>query len=340
MTRLPPLKSLVAFNEVAKTGSVTKASESLFVTQSAVSQQLKILEQYVGFSLFERKNNKIILNNIGHRCAKRIDPWISHLVEEMDLLKTHYGADSNNKITLSFGISWATRWLVPRMGNLTKKFPDINLNLVMTDIKGMYGSRGDLKANLTLKTKSPEPREDLVIKEFCQENMVLACSPDYYKSYFAGEPCDQWLKNLLRAKLLQVSTCGKSMEWCVWLKQMLDKYNQVEGQALLKTLCNLCSDNSNALYDNFAKLSFANLDQAIVAAIGGMGVVLTDSSLIFNELNSGALLPVFKKGQFPGRTLYFVYDAFSPNIDIIESLISWACSEIDSSRDALQKFYA
>ena len=138
MKNLPPIKSLITFNEVAKTGSITKASESLFVTQSAVSQQIKILEQYAGCSLFERKNNKIILNNIGLKCAKRIDPWISHLVEEMNLLKNNYGEGPNKKITLSFGISWATRWLVPRMGNLTKSFPDISLNLVMTDLEGIY----------------------------------------------------------------------------------------------------------------------------------------------------------------------------------------------------------
>ena len=88
MSRLPPLRSLITFNEVAKTQSVTKASENLFVTQSAVSQQLRILEDYVGFSLFERKNNKIILNKIGEKCAKRIDAFETLSVRVLRFIKS------------------------------------------------------------------------------------------------------------------------------------------------------------------------------------------------------------------------------------------------------------
>ncbi len=345
MTRLPPLRSLVTFNEVAKTQSVTKASENLFVTQSAVSQQLRTLEDYVGFSLFERKNNKIILNKIGEKCAKRIDPWITHLVEEMDLLKTHYGKDNDNRITLSFGIAWATRWFIPRMGDLTAKFPDINLNLVMADQKGLYGDNNGsdsikLKADLTLKLKAPPAREDLVIKPFYQENMILACSPGYYESHFADKPCNRWLNNLLKAQLLQVCKSGKCQEWCSWLGQMIKKYSDIEDKSLLEKVCTSCSVDNTKLYDNFYKLSFANLDQAIIAAIGGMGVVLTDSSLILNELESGALVPVFKGGQFPGRTLHLVYDAFSPNKASIENIISWAIGQVEQSVEVVQEAYA
>jgi LysR family transcriptional regulator, glycine cleavage system transcriptional activator len=344
MTRLPPLRSLVTFNEVAKTQSVTKASENLFVTQSAVSQQLRTLEDYVGFSLFERKNNKIILNKIGEKCAKRIDPWITHLIDEMDLLKTHYGKDNDNKITLSFGTAWATRWFIPKMGDLTAKFPDINLNLVMADQKGLYADNNGsdsikLKADLTLKLKAPPAREDLVIKPFYQENMILACSPAYFESHFAGKPCNRWLNNLLNSQLLQVCKDKKSQEWCSWLGQMIKKYSDIEDKSLLEKVCTSCSIDNTKLYDNFHKLSFANLDQAIIAAIGGMGVVLTDSSLIINELESGALVPVFKGGQFPGRKLHLVYDAFSPHKQRIEEIIAWAIEKVEANYEDVQKAY-
>ena len=347
MRKLPPLRSLITFNEVAKTNSVTQASKNLFVTQSAVSQQIKILENYIGFSLFERKNNKIILNKIGQKFAKRVDTWINHLIEEVSLLKSNYGEDNNNKITLSFGATWATRWFIPKISDLTNKFPEINLNLSMTEydennknINNNNKISKTLKADLSLVTKKPFEAEGLITELFYKENIILACSPNYYKSNFENEPCERWLKNLLNAQLLQTEEQKITKEWCSWLNKMFEKYSKIEDQSLWHNLRSSCSSNSNILYDKFSKLNFANLDQAIIAAIGGTGVVLTDSSLILNELESGALLPVFKNGQFPGKSLYFLYDEFSPNKHSIENIISWSLEQIEKNIKVVNKFYA
>ena len=261
----------------------------------------------------------------------------------MDLLKTHYGKNNDNKITLSFGTAWATRWFIPKMGDLTAKFPDINLNLVMADQKVLYADNNGsdsskLKADLTLKFKAPAAREGLVIKPFYQENMILACSPAYFESHFAGKPCNRWLNNLLNAQLLQVCKDSKCQNWCSWLGQMIKKYIDIEDKSLLEKYAVPALLIIQVMI--IFKLSFANLDQAIIAAIGGMGVVLTDSSLIINELESGALVPVFKGGQFPGSTLHLVYDAFSPHKKIIEEIINWAIEEVESNYKDVQKAYS
>ena len=85
------------------------------------------------------------------------------LKEEVSLLKSNYGEDNNNKITLSFGATWATRWFIPKISDLTNKFPEINLNLSMTqydennkNINNNNKISKTLKADLSLVTKKPD----------------------------------------------------------------------------------------------------------------------------------------------------------------------------------------
>ena len=72
--RLPPLKALKVFEVAARSGSFARAAQELCVTQTAVSHQIKILEEFVGGLLFERLANGLVLTPLGHTCLLYTSP--------------------------------------------------------------------------------------------------------------------------------------------------------------------------------------------------------------------------------------------------------------------------
>jgi LysR family glycine cleavage system transcriptional activator len=84
--RLPPLKALKAFEAAARLGSFARAAQELFVTQTAVSHQIKLLEEHLGCLLFERLANGLALTPQGHAIFPSISAGFEHFESAMTLL--------------------------------------------------------------------------------------------------------------------------------------------------------------------------------------------------------------------------------------------------------------
>src|SRR4051812_9486826 len=78
MSRLP-LQTLPAFRAVARTGNLRLAADALFLTHSAVSQQIRLLEQQIGFQLFDRRGRRIVLNAAGEALQRAVEPALDRL---------------------------------------------------------------------------------------------------------------------------------------------------------------------------------------------------------------------------------------------------------------------
>ena len=85
--RLPPLNSLRAFEAAARHLSFTKAAEELFVTQAAISHQIKALEDYLGVELFIRRNRKLLLTDEGQLYWPKIRDIFEKLVNATEQVK-------------------------------------------------------------------------------------------------------------------------------------------------------------------------------------------------------------------------------------------------------------
>ncbi|MBB3988153.1 DNA-binding transcriptional LysR family regulator [Sagittula marina] len=128
--RLPPLRSLVAFQTVARCGSFTRAAQLLALTQSGVSRQIGQLEDYVGAALFERQPSGVILTPIGEEYAKEVGRALDALQSlEVDQF-TRQGMD---RVTIACSRAVADLWMMPRFHALRAAFPDLELKLVVND---------------------------------------------------------------------------------------------------------------------------------------------------------------------------------------------------------------
>ena len=124
---LPSIKSLPIFSAVAKANSFIKAAETLHVTASAVSQQIKLLEQDLGVKLFKRGAGGVCLTESGARYAEQINIALGVLQEATRQIRQK--ATESNKLTVHVMNTFAAHWLIPRLTDFYLAKPHINLQL-------------------------------------------------------------------------------------------------------------------------------------------------------------------------------------------------------------------
>src|SRR5215470_3340986 len=127
--RLPPLNALRCFDVAARHLSFTKAAAELNVTHSAVSHQIKALEEWLGSPLFRRVNRGLVLTDAGQAYLKPVRDSFERLGEATRRLKVR---ERSGPLTLSVMPSFAAKWLVPRLGRFRRRHPDIDVRISAT----------------------------------------------------------------------------------------------------------------------------------------------------------------------------------------------------------------
>jgi LysR family glycine cleavage system transcriptional activator len=127
MSRLP-LNTLPTFRVVARLGNLRAAAQELHLTHSAVSQQIKLLEEQVGFELFERRGRRIVLNAAGATLQRAVELALDRLDEGLRAAAAAAKGEEL-RIRLTLLPSFAQRWLLPRMPRWRERHPDISLEV-------------------------------------------------------------------------------------------------------------------------------------------------------------------------------------------------------------------
>lgn len=127
MARLP-LNTLPAFRVVARLENLRAAAETLHLTHSAVSQQIKLLEEQLGVALFDRRGRSLVLNAAGAALQQAVEPALDRLAQGA-LAAQAAGSGTAQLVRLTVVPSFAQRWLLPRMGQWRQRHPDITLEV-------------------------------------------------------------------------------------------------------------------------------------------------------------------------------------------------------------------
>lgn len=127
MPRLP-LNTLPTFRAVAAVNNLRAAAETLHLTHSAVSQQISLLEEQLGFQLFDRQGRRMRLNSAGAALLRVVEPVLAQLdqgVRDAQSAANNVG----HQLRISVLPSFAQRWLLPRMSSWRAQHPDIAIEL-------------------------------------------------------------------------------------------------------------------------------------------------------------------------------------------------------------------
>ena len=128
-TPLPPFAALRAFHAAARHGRFKDAAAELGLTESAISHQVRRLEDFLGTSLFDRQGRQVRLTAAGQRYYAAVDPAVVQIREATAAL---LGPPDRARVTLTLPPSLATLWLIPNLGSLESEAPGTDLQLVTT----------------------------------------------------------------------------------------------------------------------------------------------------------------------------------------------------------------
>ncbi|MBY6018760.1 LysR family transcriptional regulator [Halomonas denitrificans] len=206
--KLPPLRATQCFEAVVRLNSFSKAAEALHITQSAVSHQVRQLESYLGESLLARQGRHWTLTPTGQRYYEAISPALQGLAQASSVIREGV----SGPLRLALYSSLAVKWLIPRLADLRKAHPEIELSLNMTaDDPVCSDEVGDC-----FITISP-PSVGVVSHHLYQERLLPACGPGLWQQL-----CNQALPQALwQHPLLSVeSSFGQpGADWLAWCQQ-------------------------------------------------------------------------------------------------------------------------
>ena len=267
--RLPPLNALKAFEAAARHLSFTRAAEELFVTQAAISHQIKALEEYLGIKLFRRKNRSLLLTEEGQGYFLDIKDIFTSISEATDKLLAR---SAKGALTVSLQPSFAIQWLVPRLVKFSERHPDIDVRIKAVDM-----DEGSLTDDVDVaiyygRGNWPGLRSDKLHTEY----LIPVCSP----LLLTGPKPLRTPDDLTRHTLLHDTS---RRDWKAWFRQLdIDAPNVNQGPI------------------------FSHSTMVIQAAIHGQGVALGHSVLAQPEIEAGRLICPFEQVLVSKNAFYLV----------------------------------
>lgn len=275
---LPPLDLLIGFEAAARQLSFSKAGDEVFVTQSAISRQVKKLEEYLGLPLFERQHRSLALTEQGRvlfeitgEALARLSTTIESLCKEQTV----------RGVKLSTTSSFAALWLIPRLTRFKAQYPDISLH-ISADNKVVDLSHGVV--DLAVRYCEPEKAATDEYVLLSGEEIFPVCSPSLLRRQ--GRSLNT-IDDLNKHTLLHLEDTQNAWPWLRWTQWI----KAAGGSA--QTLD--------------VGLQFSHFDQMIQAAAMGHGVALGSAPLVNYLLEEGMLVVPFSKRIVSPRSFFLRY---------------------------------
>lgn len=289
--RLPPLDLLVAFEAVARHGSITLAAAERFITQSALSRQVQALESALGVPVFERRHRALVLTPAGERLLAATRVAIAQLGEAIAAIRA---PRPPAPLALTTTPSFAALWLIPRLAGFTGEHPGVDVRLDASF------ERRDLQRDgfdIAVRYGAVQGAEG---ERLFGEVLVPVCSPALQRRrpHPLRTPAD-----LVHHTLLQVADPGGAsmpLEWEPWLRQL--------GQPQLQPA---------------ARLTFNSYNEAIAAALAGHGVALGRRPLIDALLKKRQLAVPFGEATDTARAYFLLLSPAAANRPDAQALAAW-----------------
>lgn len=253
--RLPSLNALRAFVAVARHGGVSRASEALNLTHSAVSHHIRALQEELGVALFDKAGRGLSLTAEGSRFAARVEAAFGEIEDAAYEISAH----PHKRLNISTISSFAACWLLPRLGDFISSCPDIDVEVHSTNTPTDLAS-GDGDVRIGFGT-GPYPNPGLFSELLLRDWLFPVCSPEFARQY--GLRDGAWND---AAPLMHSSY----EPWALWLAAAGISAREPEH---------------GILFDNSALI--------LQAAIKGQGLGLVRHSLAHDDLVAGRLVRPF-----------------------------------------------
>lgn len=300
---LPPLDLLRGFEAAARTLSFTQAAVELFVTQSAISRQIRALEDDLGVPLFERKHRALALTDAGIALQRSVSAALTQLRETVQQISN---ADAVHMLTVTTTVTFASLWLIPRLPLFRRLHPKIDVRISAND------ATVDLtrdRIDIAIRYCAPRAAPAVAVKLFGEE-VVPVCNPALLKD--ASRPL-RTPEDLRHHVLLGIDGAAISFPWLDW------------GAWLAAMSLNTLTPDGEVMFSHY--------DQMIQAAMDGQGVALGRMPLLAELMRQGRLVSPFdqprrpKNWRTPTRAFYAIVEEGAAQRSETRHFVDWLTAE-------------
>jgi LysR family glycine cleavage system transcriptional activator len=295
MRRLPSLSGLRAFEAAARRGSFKRAAEELGVTPTAISHQIRSLEEHVGVSLFERRTRQVVLTVEGATLYPVLRDGLDAFAHAIGRLMI---GRSRVRVTISATPAFTSKWLVPRVAQFQRAHPDIDLQFhASNQVVDLSAGTADLAVRYGYG-----PYSGLISEPLLTDRFAPVANP----SLAIRTPEDLGRVSLLHFEWKRADPNNPT--WALWFRAAgLEPPSKAP------------------------QVTFSDVSHAIQAAVAGQGVALLSLVLVADELAAGNLVLPFEQ-TIGGMTYHLVEPSDRPRTSQVESVRSWLLSEIASGK--------
>jgi len=291
---LPPLNGLRAFEAAARHLSFQDAASELHVSPAAIGQSIRTLEAHLGHQLFKRMTRRVVLTDAGQMLAPALSEGFDRLADGVEQLRA---LEQPNRLTLSTTISFAEKWLLPRLPDFNQLYPALDVRIISTDQRVDFTSD-----NTDIAIRFGRGQYKGMIAEPITNNIYFpVCSPKLQRSNGGIEnPEDLHSQTLIHTDWLQESNAAPT--WEGWFRHV--------GATPPKTR---------------RELSLTVETLAVTAAIDGLGVALVHEILVRGDLEKGVLVRPFgdRFAIVPEFKYFIVYPESERDSSKIKTIRKW-----------------
>lgn len=287
--RLPPLSALRAFEAAARHNSFKQAAQELAVTPTAISHQVRALEDYTGLTLFERRTRKVVLTDAGAQLYPVLRNGFDSFAEVLDRLTRRR---NRAHVTISATIAFTARWLIPRVSAFRAQHPRIDLQLQASDdVVDLAATGVDIAIRYG---NGPYPGFD--VTPLLADSFAPVLNP-----------------------ILGITAPTNLMDW------PLITFEWRKRSPNTPTWSRWFAAAGIAEPDEAPRLRFSEESHAIQAAVAGQGVALVSLPLVKDELEAGQLIQPFGP-KIPGFQHHLVLREDETNPEVM-SVARWLLAE-------------
>jgi LysR family glycine cleavage system transcriptional activator len=288
--RLPPLNSLRGFEAVARHSHVRKASEELGITHSAVSHQIRTLEEALDTKLFKRIGRRVRLSEAGQVLLPTVQQALDTMAEACARVRRPQLA---GRLMLAMAPGFAAKWFIPKLGRFIQLYPQIDLSV---DVLEHHQQRVPENADLCVLWGDGH-WERCFVRLLARLQIFPVCSPQLLRTKPLRSPSDLRHHKLIHA--------DDGVQFSRWL--------QAHGVSDIPLGYGL---------------RFSNAPLAIDAALLGHGVALADNLLTEEHLAGGRLVRLFDSSLPALHQYYVVCEHDRLNSPTVQVFLEWLFGEM------------
>lgn len=291
------LSKLYTFEIAARHESFALAAEELFLTPSAVSHQINLLEKELDIKLFIRLHRKVELTTEGKRVFWALQSSLDHLNTEIKAIQNQALAGS---LTIYARPSIAQCWLVPKLSNFIQRYPFIQLS-ILTGNENVNFQRTGIDLALYFDN---QPSFQLNYQYLMDEHIIPVCSPEYAAQFNLMGAVGN-LENCTLLHDCQAWSNGTGTdEWNSWATHFNIDLNTSLG------------------------ISFDRSDLALIAAKNNLGITMGRKRLVQKDIENGELVIPFQEMYLRCDQHYYVASLKDRKWPKIDAFIDWLKEDV------------